>query len=231
MELVYGLVGAFFIISILGWYLNLPSVKGRIGERRVKKVLVKLADKYQGFQYKDIMLGIGEKSAQIDNILITKKCAYIIETKNYRGRIYGSESDQKWYQTIKYRNKRKGRNNATYYKTHIEKNDFYNPILQNRTHITRMFETCPIMQNLTVYNVVVFLNKADLKSVTVNSRGVLVIKLKKLRTTIEELEQRQTTAINQEILFTLKDQIEQSNSRSRSNLKQHIQRINTKYRG
>lgn len=231
MEIIYGLIGAIFVLTILMWYLNKPSVKGRIGEHMVKKTLTKTVKKDQGLIYKDIMFGTDDKSVQIDNILITQKCVYVIEVKNYKGRIYGSENDNKWCQTIKYRNKKKGKNNSTYYKTHIEKNDFYNPIMQNQTHIRRMIETLPSIQNMTIMNIVVFLNAADLKNLTINSRGVVVINLRKLKHVISEIEERTEKAINEQMLLVLKEEILLADTKSKENMKQHVARIQSKYKG
>ncbi len=228
MELIFIGIGlaVFFVFTL--WYFSLPTVKGKIGERKVKKIITKLSKDQKGIHLHDIMLGVGDKSCQIDHIFITKKSAYIIETKNYRGRIYGNENDQHWYQTIKYRNKVQGKR-SSYYKTHIEKTPFYNPINQNQTHIRRMLSHIPDIQNLTIYNLVVFINHADISHVTVNSRGVIVLKHHKLRRVISDIEQRATTIITQTKLGIIQDQINLANQKSRQALRQHIDRIKVKY--
>ncbi len=52
----------------------------------------------------------------------------MIETKNYAGRIYGSESQHDWTQVLAY-----GRS----------KNKLYNPLMQNYIHIKRLKELLP----------------------------------------------------------------------------------------
>ena len=62
------------------------------------------------------------KSSQIDHILFHTSGIYVIETKNFSGRIYGKESDKAWTQVLA-----KGK----------VKNKFYSPVLQNQKHIER----------------------------------------------------------------------------------------------
>lgn len=60
------------------------------------------------------------KSSQIDHLVINRTGIFVIETKNYSGRIYGQEDQREWTQVLQY-----GK----------VKNKFYNPIMQNKTHI------------------------------------------------------------------------------------------------
>jgi len=225
MDWPIALIVVAIVMSILSWYLNLPGVKGRIGEKAVARTLSRAAQKYQGVSYHDIMLGVGIDSAQIDNILITQKCAYVLEVKNYRGRIYGSETDCNWYQTIKYSNRIKGKRGRNYYKTHIEKNPFYNPVMQNRTHVYKMIKHIPMIQRLPIINIVVFLNYAELMSIKVESRNVHVINLKELHRLIDTNELRRPFMLSPEDLLLLATDINNANTRTKENMKQHVARI------
>lgn len=59
----------FFIFSVIlalfALWLNLPSTKGMMGEYFVKKQLEKLAKKYQGLSFHNLMLGTGDQSTQL----------------------------------------------------------------------------------------------------------------------------------------------------------------------
>lgn len=59
------------------------------------------------------------ETSEIDVLYITQKGIFVIESKNYSGWIFGDEKQGYW--TAMLPNK--------------EKNRFYNPIKQNRTHI------------------------------------------------------------------------------------------------
>lgn len=62
------------------------------------------------------------KTSEIDIILIHEKGIYVLESKNYSGWIFGSAEQKNWTQCF---NKNK-------------KYQFYNPILQNQTHINAL---------------------------------------------------------------------------------------------
>ena len=120
---IAGLIGGFIFIFFL------PSIKGRFGEARVNRILNCMADKYDGRLIYDVIIpGEDGKTSQIDHILVCTHGLFVIETKNYAGRIYGSESQHDWTQVLAY-----GRS----------KNKLYNPLMQNYTHIRRLKELLP----------------------------------------------------------------------------------------
>lgn len=119
---------------------SLPVVEGKIGEARVSSILKKLAKKYNGYLIDDVTIpGENGKTSQIDHLLITDYGVYVIETKNYAGRIYGNDKQREWTQVLAYGN---------------TKNKLYNPVMQNGTHIYRLKEICE--SELKLYSVVVF---------------------------------------------------------------------------
>lgn len=128
--------------------LSMPAVKGKIGEARVSKILKKLADVYDGHLINNVIIpGEGDKTSQIDHILVTNYGIYVIETKNYSGRIYGNDQQNEWTQVLAFGN---------------DKNKLYNPVKQNQTHIyrlTRLISPCP-----EPYNIIVF-PKADISHI------------------------------------------------------------------
>ncbi|HET9056679.1 MAG TPA: NERD domain-containing protein [Chitinophagaceae bacterium] len=100
-------------------FLKSPKTKGAIGELRVK---LSLGGDIPNEKYviNDLLLSYDGKSHQIDHIIIRKTGIFVIETKNYSGQIYGQDNQKEWTQVLAY-----GR----------EKHRFYNPILQNKSHI------------------------------------------------------------------------------------------------
>ena len=125
-------VGATIVISfivligltILIIYMSSARHKGKKGEKSVARMLNWYTDHYGGFVINDIIIpGENTKTSQIDHILLTGSGIWVIETKNYSGRIYGSEYDYEWTQVLNY-----GRT----------KNRFYNPIKQNETHVNNL---------------------------------------------------------------------------------------------
>ena len=127
---------------------SLPSVKGKIGEARVNSVLKRLAKNNGGYLIHDVTIpGENNKTSQIDHILLTERGIFVVETKNYAGRIYGSEKQREWTQVLAYGN---------------TKNKLYNPVMQNGTHIYRLKDI--INEDIRMFSVVVFV-RADISNV------------------------------------------------------------------
>ena len=112
------------IFAILIIYMASAKHKGKKGEKTVTHMLNWYVDHYGGYVINDIIIpGEATKTSQIDHILLASSGIWVIETKNYSGRIYGSESDYEWTQVLNYG------------KT---KNRFYNPIKQNEVHVNNL---------------------------------------------------------------------------------------------
>jgi hypothetical protein len=222
---------AFFIFSVLfalfALWLTLPSTKGMIGEYFVKKQLEKLAKKYQGLSFHNLMLGAGDQSTQLDNLLITSKAVYVIEVKNYAGRVYGGQYQDQWYQTIRYDNKRRGRGGRTYTKTHIAKNAFLNPIKQNLIHVNAIKQSIQSVQSLPLFNVVVFMNRTNITNVEMKDDTAYVINRRHLRRLVKQKEKELNTQSVD--LARIQDEFTKKNTFSKANLKKHIRKIKEKY--
>ena len=221
----------FFIFSVIfalfALWLTLPSTKGMIGEYFVKKQLEKLAKKYQGLSFHNLMLGTGDQSTQLDNLLITSKAVYVIEVKNYAGRVYGGQYQDQWYQTIRYDNKRRVRGGRTYTKTHIAKNSFFNPIKQNLIHVNAIKQSIQSVQSLPLFNVVVFMNRTNITNVEMKDDTAYVINRRHLRRLVKQKEKELNT---QSVDLTLiQDEFAKKNTFSKANLKKHIRKIKEKY--
>ena len=72
---------------------------------------------------------------------------FVVETKNYAGRIYGTDGQLEWTQVLAYGH---------------SKNKLYNPVKQNGTHIMRLSDILNL--DVTFYSVVVFV-KANIDNV------------------------------------------------------------------
>lgn len=215
------------LLSFVVTWLMTPTMKGWIAEYLVKKLLIKLAKKLDGLQYHDLMLGLDQQSTQIDNILVTQKAVYIIEVKNYSGRVYGQQYQDQWFQTIRYENKKKNKKGKVYTKSHISKRNFLNPIKQNFIHIYAFKENILLIQNLPIFNIVVFTNRTNIDNITLVDDKAIVISRRFLKKTIHSLEKK---LVKQSIdLISVNHEIVSKNTKSKANLKKHIQKIKSKY--
>ncbi len=111
-------VAAYFGVKKLREYKKIRV--GKNGEKKVSKELEKIARKSAN-RYRvihDLFLPLYDKTTQIDHLVIGKFGIVVVETKAMNGEIYGTEKDQDWANVV---NEHKTR--------------FYNPLLQNKTHI------------------------------------------------------------------------------------------------
>lgn len=119
-----------------------PIVKGIIGETIIRIVIGRntVNQKQQKYVINNLVLEITPgKTSQVDHVVINPNGVFVIETKNYSGRIYGNESQLNWTQVLNY-----GK----------VKNHFYSPIKQNQTHVYAIQEI--LKQDVPIYTVVVF---------------------------------------------------------------------------
>ncbi len=149
------LVLIFFLLKLFK-----PKIKGFIGEKTVSVILAKLnKDKYKVLN--DIIIKNGYKTSQIDHLVVSNYGIFVIETKNYKGWIYGDEYKQYWTQVI-YKRKEK----------------LYNPIHQNYGHVKALKKLLINFENIKFIPIVVFSINADLK-INVKSDVVYTTKLLK----------------------------------------------------
>lgn len=116
---------------------------GERGENQVAQILSYDAD---SIIFNDILLfdNKTKKSSQIDHIVIRPNGVFVIETKNYAGRIYGNDNQREWTQVLAYGE---------------TKNRFYNPIKQNATHIYFLAKT---LKQHNIYVSVIMFPRAEL---------------------------------------------------------------------
>lgn len=126
----------FFPITII--FFRTAKGRGILGEFWVKRAIGKneLNVKYV---INNITVVNEGKSCQIDHLIISRSGIFVIETKNYSGRIYGQENQREWTQVLAYGKSKK---------------HFYNPILQNHTHIYHLSKI--IGRNDCFISIVVF---------------------------------------------------------------------------
>ena len=148
------------LLCFLAWY-NSAKQKGKRGEKLVSQVLSLLPAEYVILN--DVILPTANGTTQIDHIIVSKYGVFTIETKNYRGDIYGDDNRQEWTQLIV--------TDVTYSKkwwktyTYVTKNHFYNPVKQSVGHALRIQERLTEFPQINVVPIVVFTGAATLENV------------------------------------------------------------------
>ncbi|MDR2590656.1 MAG: NERD domain-containing protein [Oscillospiraceae bacterium] len=133
--------------------------KGLYGEYLISNKLSKL-DGSKRFLYNCYIPKSKNTTTEIDIILLHSSGIYVFESKNYSGWIYGSESQKQWTQT--FQNGKKER--------------FYNPIMQNETHIKYLMRLLPEFENNIFYSIIVFSKRCELKKIELDTNRHSVVK-------------------------------------------------------
>lgn len=165
MNLLFILLIIIFINYLKKNRRNYKDIKGSIGEKKVNKILENITN---AKLLKDIVLKTENGTTQIDHILIHKKGIFVIETKNFKGWIFGKEKDKYWVQSI-----------------YNKKSKFYNPIRQNYGHIKAIESYLPENRRNILKSIIVFSNKCEFKNLQVSTP---VLKMKNLSNYINNIE-------------------------------------------
>lgn len=144
--------------------------KGLIGEFLTYKYLRKYEEKGAKFLFNIYVPKADGGTSEIDVMMIHQKGVFVFESKNYSGWIFGNETQKMWTQTLR---TKRGRN---------QKNAFYNPIMQNRSHINHL--TDYLGKSIPAKSIIVFSERCTLKNVKVSSKDIYVIKRKQIAKTV-----------------------------------------------
>lgn len=140
-------------INILKKIFGIPKhdkPKGNNGEKKVGKTLRTLNDKeYRVLNDITIRHKDGNTS-QIDHIVVSLYGIFVIETKDYKGTIYGKADDYKWVQFF----------------TKWSKFPFLNPLIQNQGHITALRHLFRGYNTLEFESIVVFAGSANIRKIS-----------------------------------------------------------------
>ena len=142
-------------------FIELYFDKGKLGEYMTYRYL-RSAEK-NGAQFLfNIYIPKGEnETTEIDVLMIHAKGLFVFESKNYSGWIFGNEHQKNWYQTLP-----QGRGRS-------HKESFYNPIMQNKTHIKHL--KALVGENIPTHSIITFSERCTLKRVEVKSDDIYVI--------------------------------------------------------
>ncbi|MDM8202399.1 NERD domain-containing protein [Allofournierella massiliensis] len=145
--------------------------KGKYGEKLTERELkwVQLFGR-KGKTLRNVYLPTSDGgTSEIDVLFITQKGIFVFESKNYSGWIFGDEKSRNWTAMLPNR----------------VKNQFYNPIMQNRTHLKWLANY--VGDDVPLFSIIVFSERCELKKVTVHSENIKVIKRDSTYATVLEL--------------------------------------------
>lgn len=142
---VFRLWWAIPIILIIGIFKT-PWFKGMLGEGLVKfAARLRLpAEIYHPIH--NVTLPTPDGTTQIDHIFVSQFGIFVVETKNMKGWIFGSEKQAQWTQSI-YRKKYR----------------FQNPLRQNYKHVKALEATLEVPPEV-IHSVIVFTGESKFKT-------------------------------------------------------------------
>lgn len=168
----------------------------------------------RGAIFHDLYLqNAGGNFTQIDLVLATKVGIIVFEVKDYRGWIFGNAYQEYWTQVLAY-----GK----------DRYQFYNPILQNQTHVENLKKRLFLQNKVPFYSVIVFYGDCEIKTDLSLSENTFLIYEYEIEETIDNIMQSGTEAQypnKREIISILNDAVK--NGEDPSVVSQHINNIKT----
>ncbi|GAA0846383.1 hypothetical protein GCM10008915_52490 [Bifidobacterium pullorum subsp. gallinarum] len=128
-----------------------------------------------------------EHYTEVDLIAIHSTGIYVIESKNYRGVIVGNEDERIWNRAFI-----------------DERNEFYNPIMQNTGHIRAIRRFLgERYKGIPFHSILVFNNDSNLDMIKVKSKGIIITKHKDLTSQLQGLFHILPDVLNTEITIEI----------------------------
>ena len=175
-------------------YSSIKYDKGKYGEYLIYKRLQHYESDGAKFLFNIYIPRTGNQTTEIDLIMISSKGLFVFESKNYSGWIFGNEIHTNWTQTFP-----AGRG-----RSHKEK--FYNPIMQNASHIKHLKRL--VGEDIPMRSIIVFSDACTFKDIAIKSSDVAVTKHNYVSSVVsqicnqlqgEHLSQRQISIIFTEL--------------------------------
>ena len=198
----------------LAWY-NSARQKGKRGELRVFSILSQLSDEYTILN--DLVLRTDKGTTQIDHVVVSKYGVFTIETKNYRGEIYGDDKRQKWTQLIVTKVTYAKKRWKTY--TYVTKNNFYNPVKQSLGHAFRIKELLYTFPHVKIVPIVAFAGDAILSNIDTRHHVVYKENLPEI------IDRYKTICLTDNDVQAIIDILEKNNIREFLSDRQHVKNI------
>ena len=126
----------------------MSSFKGVLGETVINVAMWLKLEKDLYHRLNNITLPLANGgSTQIDHVIVSKYGIFVIETKNYKGWIFGNEAQRQWTQAFP---------NGSKYK-------FQNPLRQNYLHIKTLAELLDLEMSY-FHSMIAFIGECELKT-------------------------------------------------------------------
>jgi hypothetical protein len=195
-----------------------PNRTGQIGESRIAaKLSVTDFLGRPGQTLQNVYIPVrNNQTTEIDLLYITRKGIFVIESKNYSGYIFGSEQNQYWTATL-YGGK------GAFGRSKVEKHQFYNPLMQNCSHIKALTEY--LKQPVPCFSIIVFSNRCELKSVPLYPQNAYICQRNGLNRVISDIWESHSDYFTDQQVTSLYSKLLLLAGQDSSVKQQHIQNI------
>ncbi|MCF0149476.1 MAG: NERD domain-containing protein [Clostridium sp.] len=178
--------------------------KGKEGEDDILSTLGKY--KHGGYIYQNVFIPIdSNKYTEIDILLVNRYGIFVIESKNWKGKVYGEKSSKKWILDSKY-----------------DEYEMDNPYIQNEYHLKRLKEYLKL-KNCKYYSIVVFGYDTDLYFEE-DEKPSSVIGIRDIDNYMEEVNTSKDILTNNDISY-INQKIESCINKDNDFKEKHIERI------
>lgn len=152
------------------------------------------------------------ETSELDVIFITQKGIFVFESKNYSGWIFGDEKGQYWTAMLPSK----------------EKNRFYNPIRQNRTHLKWLGNY--VGKEIPLFSIIVFSERCELKKVTVDSPDIKVIKRDRTYAAVRSIWDEKPDVLTDEQVNSLYEKLQRLTDVDEAIKAAHVNNIERRYK-
>lgn len=194
--------------SLFQQWLNYDD-KGSFGEYLIKYALSNISG------YKKVLRNIyvpyNGKTSEIDVLLIHEKGIFVFESKNYSGWIFGGEENKQWTQCL----------------PNKQKSQFYNPILQNRTHIKALSQFLN-KESSQIVSYIIFSQRCELKKVPNSNANCIILKRSDMLKQLKKDTEERTIVYTAQEIDDFYNRLEPLTQVTEEQKKQHIENIEKK---
>lgn len=146
--------------------------RGTRSERKMVLSLLKAKVPAQTIFHDLYLRNPNGKYSQLDLVVATSVGIIVFEIKEYSGWLFGTGNQREWTQVLAYGNR---------------KYRFYNPIFQNRKHISDLIGQLSQFQRIPFYSVVVFFGKCEFRDLRLIPDDVFLVRSKEVPDLLEKI--------------------------------------------
>ncbi|MDD2269696.1 MAG: nuclease-related domain-containing protein [Eubacteriales bacterium] len=154
-----------------------------------------------------------DTTTEVDLILVNCYGIFVFESKNYSGWIFGDEKNKKWTQSLK----------------GGKKNKYFNPIWQNKGHISAIDAYLDKQYTNAFYSYIVFSERCSLKKITIKSDNVSVIKRNMLINELGDYMTFTPPKLTQEETQLIYEKLKANTLANKETKKKHIAEVKAKH--